>query len=77
MYGWRENRVQVTVESGRLTRVNLLSCEEDKPAEFTDDLYSRVIQNQSLQVDARSGATLTTKALLKGLESALLQANPY
>jgi uncharacterized protein with FMN-binding domain len=37
-------------------------------------LYERVIQAQSLQVDTISSATLTSKAYLKAVENALLQA---
>jgi uncharacterized protein with FMN-binding domain len=37
-------------------------------------LYSRVIAQQSLQVDTISGATLTSKAYLQAVENALVQA---
>jgi uncharacterized protein with FMN-binding domain len=38
------------------------------------ELYDRVIQAQSLQVDTISSATLTSKAYLKAVENALVQA---
>ncbi|WP_368487958.1 FMN-binding protein [Clostridium sp. BJN0013] len=38
-----------------------------------EDLFQKVIELQSLQVDIISGATLTSKAHLKALENALKQ----
>ncbi len=40
------------------------------------DLLKKAVETKSLQVDAISGATLTSKAHLKALENALKQANP-
>ncbi len=70
-YKWRANKVQVTVSSGKVTDIDLLLNKENRPAEFTDKLFGRVIQSQSLQVDAISGATITSKAYLKSVEDAL------
>lgn len=72
MYKWRTNEVEVTVKSGKVTDIKLLStaAEYDR----TQELYDKIIDNQSLQVDAISGATLTCKALMKGVEDALDQA---
>jgi uncharacterized protein with FMN-binding domain len=44
------------------------------PPAFTDELFSRVIRAQSLQVDLMSGAAITSKAYLKSVERALLKA---
>lgn len=71
MYKWRANKVQVTVTSSKVTDIKVLEQAEKKPAEFTDDLFGRVIREQSLQVDTISGATLTCKAFLKAIENAL------
>jgi uncharacterized protein with FMN-binding domain len=70
-FKWRANKVQVTVSSGRVTDVKVLEQSEKKSSEFTEELFDRVIQSQSLQVDTISGATLTSKAFLKGVENAL------
>lgn len=75
MYKWRENKVQVTVTDGKVSDIKLLSAVFK--AEGTTDpepLYDRVIKNQSLQVDAISGATITSKGYLQAVENALLQA---
>lgn len=74
MYKWRANKVQVTVSSSKVTDIKVLEQAEKKPAEFTDELFGRVIQSQSLQVDTISGATLTSNAFLKGIENALDEA---
>jgi len=74
MYGWRENEAQVTVESGKVTKVEFLQSKENQKPEFINALINRVIEAQSLQVDAISGATLTSKAYLQGIENALTGA---
>jgi uncharacterized protein with FMN-binding domain len=70
-FKWRANKIQVTVSSGKVTDIQVLEQKEKKPPEFTVELFGRVIQAQSLQVDTISGATLTSKAFLKGIEGAL------
>lgn len=74
MYKWRANEVQVTVSSGKVTDIQLLKNKENQPPEFTNKLYGRVIESQSLQVDTISSATLTSKAYLKSVENALVKA---
>jgi len=74
MYQWRENEVRITISLGKVTKIELLKSKEERPAEFTDTLYNRVIEKQSLHVDAISGATLTSKAFLKAIENALSKA---
>ncbi len=74
MYKWRNNEVQVTVSSGKVTDIKLLKNKENLKPEFTNKLYDRVIKAQSLQVDTISGATLTSKAYLKSVENALDKA---
>jgi uncharacterized protein with FMN-binding domain len=73
MYQWRANEVQVTVLSGNVTAIELLRSTEERPPDFTEELFKRVVERQSLQVDAVSGATLTSKAYLKAIEHALTQ----
>lgn len=74
MYKWRTNKVQVTVSSGKVTDIEILESKAKLPPEFTGKLYDSVIKAQSLQVDTISGATLDTKACLKGIEDALIKA---
>jgi uncharacterized protein with FMN-binding domain len=71
---WRTNKVQVTVSSGKVTDIEILEHKENQKPEFTDKLYDRVIDAQSLQVDTISSSTLTSKAYLKSVENALIKA---
>jgi uncharacterized protein with FMN-binding domain len=75
MYKWRANECEVTVNSGKVAGIQLVNSKD--PGEKNtqhQELYNRVIQAQSLQVDTISGATLTSKAYLKAVENALVQA---
>jgi uncharacterized protein with FMN-binding domain len=75
MYKWRANKVQVEVGSGRVITIKLLESSETGGNNANSAmLYDRVIREQSLQVDAISGATLTSKAYLKAVELALVKA---
>lgn len=75
MYRWRANECDVTVTNGKVTGIQLVDS-TDPGDENTDAemLYDRVIEEQTLLVDTISGATLTSKAYLKSIENALLQA---
>ena len=75
MYGWRYNECDVTVVNGRVTAIGLAGSKANGGGNADYEmLYDRVIEAQSLQVDAISGATLTSKAYLQCIENALLQA---
>ncbi len=72
MYQWRINECDVTVASGRVTDIQLTkSIDLSAENAGAEELYARVIQAQSLQVDTISSATLTGKAYLKAVENAL------
>jgi uncharacterized protein with FMN-binding domain len=73
-YKLRSNRVQVTVSQGKVTDIKILEDKQKQTSEFTGTLYGKVIEEQSLQVDAISGATITSKAYLKSVEKALSKA---
>ncbi|MFZ5351453.1 MAG: FMN-binding protein [Bacillota bacterium] len=74
MKKFRANKVQVTVSSGKVTEIEILEHKENQKPEFTSKLYNSVIDSQSLQVDTISGATITSKAYLKSVEDALINA---
>ena len=74
MYQWRENECKVLVDSQKVAVIELVSSTAQYTQEFIDTLYCRVIKQQTLQVDAVSGATLDSKACLKAIESALIKA---
>jgi uncharacterized protein with FMN-binding domain len=76
MYKWRENKVEVTIDSGKVKGIKLLGAQNKNlnNASISAPLYERVIKAQSLEVDTISGATLDTKAYLKAVEAALVKA---
>ncbi|MEM1485960.1 FMN-binding protein [Oscillospiraceae bacterium PP1C4] len=80
---FRDAKVEVTVSSGKVSGIKVIDgtnvYKEGKPIEIRngltiEDLNSKVIREQSLQVDVISGATLTSNAYLKAIENALKQA---
>lgn len=76
MYKWRENRVEIIIEKNKLREIKLLeSSDPGKENSNYKELFNRVIENQSLNVDAISGATLTSKGILKSIEIALIKSN--
>ncbi len=75
MFKWRANKVEVTIASGKVTSIKFIgSSDPGKENTQHNELYNRVIDAQSLQVDTISGATLTSKAYLKAIENALAKA---
>lgn len=78
----RDVAVEVTVESGVVTKITVTGgayagskgSDEVVNGISIDDLFEMMIDSKSLHVDAISGATLTTNAHLKAVESALLKA---
>ena len=75
MYKWRVNECDVSVSKGKVTDIQLSATKDPAaPNMQHKELYDRVIKAQSLQVDTISSATLTSKAYLKAVENALVQA---
>ncbi|MPM27729.1 hypothetical protein SDC9_74242 [bioreactor metagenome] len=78
----RDVTLTVTVENGVITDISIPGEALDKegnPAELGEGVtaigyLTRAAAAQSLGIDAVSGATLTSKTLLKALENALEQA---
>ncbi len=62
------------MESGRVTGISIVRDVWFHEANTTKQIINTIIEAQSLQVDAVSGATLTTKAYLKAVENALAGA---
>ena len=67
--------VSVTVKDHKITDITLLNHknERGKPAEV---IIENVIKAQSLQVDTISGATNSSKVILKAIENALISGKP-
>ncbi len=73
-------QVKAVIENGRLTDVQFLSQPTDRQrsqsinSQATPILRQEAIQAQSANVQAVSGATLTSEAFVQSLQSALSQA---
>ncbi|PKL12576.1 MAG: FMN-binding protein [Spirochaetae bacterium HGW-Spirochaetae-8] len=67
---WK-NTLEVTVQDHAITAITIIKDVTFAKSEVTDAIFSKVIQSQSLQVDAVSGSTVTSKAYLKSMELAL------
>ena len=71
-HGRWTNTVSVRVESGRVIEINIVDdVFGGDTIDCSDEIFSRVIESQNTQVDAVSGATVTSKAYLKAIENAL------
>lgn len=74
VYGWRENTVMVDIDSGKLVGIKVVDASEKYAKDLLMNLFGRIIDAQSLDVDTVSGATLTSKGLLKSIQHALKEA---
>lgn len=63
--------VEVKVESHKISNINIINNRDTKYSKNAEEVVTRVIQKQALDVDVISGASTTSKALLKAIENAL------
>jgi len=68
------NTVEVTVHNHAITAIRIIKDVKFAKAEVSSAVFEQVKTRQSIQIDAISGSTVTTKAYLKSIESAL---QPY
>jgi fumarate reductase flavoprotein subunit len=71
--GWNQFDVVVTVSGGTVTQIEIADDSRDPSNAVTDEVLGRVVSEQSLGLDAVSGATITTSAILKAVERALVE----
>jgi uncharacterized protein with FMN-binding domain len=70
-WNWPDTaKVRVTVKDGAIVSILILSHGHG-PAHGAEAIPGRVVAAQSLQVDSVSGATYTSKVMLKAIEKAL------
>lgn len=62
--------VEVTVISGKITKIVILKHDTDKGL-IAEDITDTIIEKQSLDVDIVTGATNSSKTILKAIENAL------
>jgi uncharacterized protein with FMN-binding domain len=66
-------RVRVTVREGRITEVKLLEHRNERGA-GAEAVTGEIVKEQSLNVDTVTGATNSSRVILKAAENALTQA---
>ncbi len=69
-----ENTVRVTIAEGKIIAIEVLDDMMIVDDFVQAQLFIRVKEAESLDVDAISGATISSTAYLKAIEDALLQA---
>lgn len=65
------NELAVTMKEGKIQEIKIIKDMDIAPPEISNEIFSRVIKLQNTDVDAVSGATVTSKAYLKSIETAL------
>ena len=70
-YGGFKYEVEVTVKEHKIEDIKVLKNRPTSHAKKAEGVIEKVLKNQSLKVDAVSGATNTSIALLKAIENAL------
>jgi len=70
-YGGFTYEVEVTVKEHKIETINVLKNRNTSHAKSAEGVIGKVLKTQSVNLDAVSGATTTSKALLKAIENAL------
>lgn len=69
-----EYAVEVLVENHQITDIRVLQNRTSDYAKKAEGVLEKVVNEQKTDVEAVTGATTTSKALLKAVENALLPA---
>jgi uncharacterized protein with FMN-binding domain len=64
-------KVAVTVKEHRIAEIKIIKNRKDKCARMAEGVVPRVLEAQKTDVDAVSGATTTSKALLMAIYNAI------
>ncbi len=72
-YRW-SNEVEVKIEDGRMVEIVVVKPHRFYRSEVADELIRSVLNEQSAAVDGVAGATVSSIALQKSIEHALLSA---
>lgn len=65
------NEISVAVKDHKITSIEIIKDVTIPKPEWTQQLFNSVIEEQDIDVDIISGATVTCKAYLKAIEIAL------
>jgi len=64
-------KVEVTVKNNKIENITIVNKPYISLEDVPKKIISRVLEKQSLNVDVVTGATVTSKAILKAIENAL------
>jgi len=70
-YGKFTYQVDVTIKDHKIETIKVLKNRDTKYAKMAEGVIERIKTSQSPNVDAITGATTTSKALMKAVENAL------
>lgn len=71
-YGRSTYIVEVSIKDHKIDDIIILLNRKTKYAKKAEEVVERVLEQQKNDVDAITGATTTSKALLKAIENALM-----
>ncbi|QVK19246.1 FMN-binding protein [Mycoplasmatota bacterium] len=69
-YRW-SNKIEVIIENHKIIEIRIIDDMTFKRDEVSNELFDQVIEEQSLEVDGVSEATISCNAYLKAIEDAL------
>jgi fumarate reductase flavoprotein subunit len=71
--------LETTIDESGITNIRIIECRDTPVISDTaiDELPFRIIENQNIEVDVVSGATLTSMSILAGVRDCLEQAGAF
>lgn len=69
-------KVEVTIENHEFKNIHILK-HDNGLGSFAENMTHDIVENQSLDVDSVSGATVSSQCILKAVENALEKENVY
>lgn len=73
-YGSFNFIVDVVVQDAAVTEIILIQNRDNDPSREAEVVLDRIVEAQSLNVDGVTGATVSSRSLMKAVESALKNA---
>lgn len=70
-YSGFEYKVKTTVSAHRIAAIEILQNRNTRHARKAEGVLGKIVQHQTPNVDAVSGATTTSKAIMKAVENSL------
>ncbi len=69
--------VKVTVKGGKIEAIAVTNARESRPYRSIKDIPTQIIKAQSLRIDAVTGATMTSNAVIMAVAKALAEGKRY